>query len=148
MIRPATLDDAEAISALEAVLFGPDAWTLEQVVEELSGIGRRGWVMVSTGRIAGYVITREVGEVADLQRIGVHPDAQRQGLAGRLLDAALAGTAADRMLLEVAEDNEAALAFYTRRGFVEIDRRPRYYRSGAAAIVMMLRPGSRSGSAS
>jgi ribosomal-protein-alanine N-acetyltransferase len=40
------------------------------------------------------------------------------------------------MLLEVSEHNEAALAFYRQRGFVEIDRRPRYYRDGAAAIVM------------
>ena len=44
----------------------------------------------------------------------------------------------DRVLLEVREDNEAALGFYAARGFVELDRRPRYYRDGATAIVLSL----------
>ena len=45
---------------------------------------------------------------------------------------------ADRLLLEVREDNAGALAFYAARGFVEIDRRPRYYRDGATAVVLAL----------
>ena len=28
------------------------------------------------------------------------------------------------------------LAFYAARGFVEVDRRPRYYRDGSTAVVM------------
>ena len=40
------------------------------------------------------------------------------------------------MLLEVREDNAAALGFYAARGFVEVDRRPRYYRDGATAVVL------------
>ena len=54
--------------------------------------------------------------------------------------AALTGSSAadpaDRMLLEVRADNHGALAFYAREGFVEIDRRPRYYSDGAEAIVL------------
>ena len=35
------------------------------------------------------------------------------------------------MLLEVSDDQRRrALAFYAAHGFVEIDRRPRYYRDG------------------
>jgi ribosomal-protein-alanine N-acetyltransferase len=167
MIRPATPEDAAAIAVLETQLFGAEAWTEAQVVEELTGVGRAGWVStrlaalagsttehsgenasttehgVSTrstgggaGELEGYVITREIGDVVDLQRIGVHPARQRSGLASELLETALAETSAGRMLLEVAEDNEAALAFYAQCGFEEIDRRPRYYRSGADAIVM------------
>ena len=145
MIRTATVEDAPAIAALEVRLFGTDAWSLEQVVEELTGPGRSAWVSVSTSstsgaELAGYVITSSAGDATDLQRIGVHPDHQRRGLAGALLDAAVADV--DRMLLEVADDNEAALAFYRRRGFLEIGRRPRYYRSGAAALVLEWRPAS------
>ncbi len=43
---------------------------------------------------------------------------------------------ADRLLLEVREDNAGAIAFYAARGFVEIDRRPRYFRDGGTAVVM------------
>jgi ribosomal-protein-alanine N-acetyltransferase len=40
------------------------------------------------------------------------------------------------MLLEVDAHNEAALAFYRRHGFLEISRRPGYYRAGTDAVVL------------
>jgi ribosomal-protein-alanine N-acetyltransferase len=40
------------------------------------------------------------------------------------------------MLLEVGARNLAALALYTDEGFVEIDRRRRYYRDDEDAVVM------------
>ena len=48
--------------------------------------------------------------------------------------AVLAGC--ERMLLEVDAGNRPAGAFYRRHGFDEIARRPRYYPSGADAVVM------------
>lgn len=161
MIRPAAVADAQAIAALEAVLFGAEGWSSAQVAEELTGFGRRGWV-VETAQAAScvgeadwphlhrspaphsvvaYVITRTVGEVSDLQRIGVAPSRQRAGLAAALLAEArhhVREEGAERILLEVAEDNAAARAFYARAGFVEIDRRPRYYRQEVAALVLEL----------
>ena len=64
---------------------------------------------------------------------------RRAGVASALLDEVLALAAAggaDRVLLEVREDNADALAFYAARGFVEVDRRRRYYRDGATAVVL------------
>ncbi|RJS46247.1 ribosomal protein S18-alanine N-acetyltransferase [Nocardioides cavernaquae] len=138
MIRPATAGDAAAIAGLEAALFGVDAWSAEQVSEELTGFGA-GFILHAGEELAGYVVTRTIGDVSDLQRIAVDAAYQRGGRASALLREAMraaAASGAERMLLEVAEDNEAALRFYAQRGFVEIDRRARYYRSGAAAIVM------------
>lgn len=142
MIRPAVIDDAAAIAALEAVLFPGEAWSAEQVAEELTGYGRRGWV-AEGGSVAlrGYLIMRTVGEVSDLQRIGVAPSHQRAGTAAALLTAASAGVrkeGAERILLEVAEDNAPARALYARAGFVEIDRRPKYYRHAVDALVLEL----------
>ena len=59
------------------------------------------------------------------------------GLLAGVLEVA-GRTEADRLLLEVREDNTAALAFYARSGFTEIDRRPRYYADGATAVVLRL----------
>ena len=42
------------------------------------------------------------------------------------------------MLLEVRVDNHPALAFYAAHGFVEIDRRQRYYADGTTAAVLRL----------
>jgi ribosomal-protein-alanine N-acetyltransferase len=133
VIRLATTDDIGAIAELELVLFGADAWSEHQVAEELAGVGRE--VLVEDGEtgLLGYVVTMLVGDVADLQRIGVRPEQRRRGLASALLAEALRGS---RMLLEVAETNEAARAFYATAGFVEIDRRRHYYRDGSDALVL------------
>ena len=40
------------------------------------------------------------------------------------------------MLLEVSSANRAALEFYVRQGFSQIDLRPRYYRDGSDALVL------------
>jgi ribosomal-protein-alanine N-acetyltransferase len=136
-------DDAvvDAVAALEAEVFGPDAWSPAQVAEELAGPGRRTWVTEHGGAVVGFAVTWASGDVVDLQRIAVHPDQRHQGLARSLLDAAVAAgraDGADRMLLEVGAANRAALSLYAAAGFVEIDRRRRYYRDGADAVVLRL----------
>ncbi len=150
-LRAATAGDVAAVVALESSLFGPDAWSEAQVREELTGERRSAWVATgATGpapgaagpAVAGYAVTLTAGEVVDLQRIGVHPDHQRRGLARLLLDAAVGAAraeGADRMLLEVSAANQAALALYEAAGFEEIDRRRRYYRDDTDAVVMRLR---------
>ncbi len=138
-LRIAGPGDVAAVADLERLLFGVDAWNQAQVREELTGPRRMAWVVGDP--VVGYAVTLATGDVVDLQRIAVHPDHQRQGLARRLLDAAVgaARTArADRVLLEVSAANTAALAFYAAAGFVEIDRRRRYYRDGTDAVVMRL----------
>ncbi len=138
MIRPATVEDLAGLRALEEGLFGADEWSEAQLLAELAGPGRCFQVNVDEG-LVGYVVTTLVADTADLLRIGVRPDRQRAGgatalMAAAMLEAKRAGAA--RMLLEVAADNEAALALYRAAGFAEIDRRPRYYRSGADALVL------------
>ncbi len=133
MIRPATGEDVEAVAALEASMFGVDAWSAESVREELTG-PRRTAVVACDPEIVGYVVTALAGDVTDLQRIAVAPSHRRHGLAKALLSEVLREDR--RVLLEVSEDNDAALAFYVATGFVEIDRRPSYYRDGSDAVVM------------
>jgi ribosomal-protein-alanine N-acetyltransferase len=97
----------------------------------------------------GHAVASIVADIAELQRIAVDPDHRRTGLATQLLDAVVDEARredADRLLLEVRDDNESAIAFYAARGFEEIDRRPGYYRDGTTAIVLRipLREGSES----
>ena len=139
IVRPATSADANEILALETALFGADAWSSSSVLAELTAADRSCPVAVSDGQVIGYVLTLRSGDVVDLQRIGVDPARQRQGVATALLEAALEQAhddGADAMLLEVSEANGPALAFYAREGFVEIDRRRRYYRDGTDALIL------------
>ena len=129
-IRPATAADVDALAALEADLFGADAWSRASVGAEVAA----GRVLVADDEgIAGYVVTLATGDVLDLMRIAVRPDRRRHGLAHALLEAAWTDR---RMLLEVSERNAGAIAFYAAEGFTEIARRDRYYRDGSAAVVM------------
>ena len=134
-IRAATDEDLAAVHALEVELFGADAWSEQTLLATLA----RGRVLVAEDEVLlGYVVLADAGEVADLERIGVRRHHQRAGLASALLDAALSDAGRDRVLLEVRADNEPALAFYASAGFVEIDRRRRYYRDGTDALVLEL----------
>ncbi len=136
MIRLATEADLAPVAVLEAELFGPDAWDDAALRAELDGPGRR-FVVAAEEAVIGYAVSRSIGDVVDLQRIGVSPHQQRSGLATSLLDDLLAHPGdADRMMLEVSAANHAAIAFYLRQGFAELSRRPRYYRDGSDALVL------------
>lgn len=144
-LRPATPADAPALAALEATLFGVDAWSESAVLAELEGPGRHAVAAVEDEEVVGYAVTMRSADLADLQRIAVRPDRQRRGIARRLLDEVLdhaRAEGANRMLLEVSASNAAAMAFYAAADFVEIDRRRRYYRDGTDAVVMRRSLGS------
>ena len=140
-VRPATAADAASIADLETENLGRDAWSAGLVEQGVSGeLPTVHYFVAEVGdRIVGYAAASIVADIAELQRIAVAPAHRRTGLAATLLAAVVAAAKAeraDRVLLEVREDNGGALAFYADQGFVEIDRRRRYYRDGATAIVL------------
>lgn len=78
----------------------------------------------------GFILIRVVADEAEILTLAVRPAARRGGLGGRLVEAAVvraAALGAERMFLEVAEDNVAARALYARAGFSEAGRRRGYY---------------------
>ncbi|GAA2072242.1 hypothetical protein GCM10009821_07880 [Aeromicrobium halocynthiae] len=136
-VRPATTADAAGIAALEALAFGPEAWSQELVLVEVTAPLRH--ALVVGDEPLGWASVQVVGDVADLTRVAVRPDARRRGLARRLLADAWSvaeEAGSDRMLLEVGASNDAAIGLYAAAGFVEIDRRHGYYAGGGTAIVM------------
>jgi [ribosomal protein S18]-alanine N-acetyltransferase len=143
MIRPAVPADSDAVTELETSCQGPDAWSAWLVRDGIEGglPTVRYLVADVDGLVVGYAVASFAGDIAELQRIGVMPAMRRTGVASALLDEVVAqapGTGANRLLLEVRDDNVGALAFYASRGFIEIDRRPRYYRDGTTAVVLRL----------
>ena len=78
----------------------------------------------------GFILGRVVLDEAEILTLAVHPSARRTGLGARLTQAAAAFAAqagAERLFLEVAEDNTAARALYDRTGFIQTGRRRNYY---------------------
>ncbi len=84
----------------------------------------------------GFILVRAAADEAEILTLAVVPAARRKGTAFKLLDHALnvlraGGTA--RIFLEVAADNTAAQALYTRHAFRPCGRRADYYGAGGKA---------------
>ena len=92
----------------------------------------------------GFILIRTAADEAEVLTLAVRPAGRRQGLGRRLLDRAVAAATARgarSLLLEVADDNAAALGLYATAGFVEAGRRPRYYArpDGSRRDALLLR---------
>jgi [ribosomal protein S18]-alanine N-acetyltransferase len=78
----------------------------------------------------GFVLMRVVADEAEGLTLAVRPSARRRGLGRDLTGegvAAARALGAERVFLEVAEDNAPARALYAGLGFVEAGRRRGYY---------------------
>ncbi len=139
-VRVATEADVPAVVALEEDCLGQDAWSEGLVRAGISGEVPTVTYLVAEAEdeVVGHAVSSSAGDIAELQRIAVAEDQRRRGVATALLAEAVLAAAdtADRMLLEVRADNHGALTFYAGEGFVEIDRRPRYYADGGDAVVL------------
>ncbi|MCH8683993.1 ribosomal protein S18-alanine N-acetyltransferase [Pedomonas mirosovicensis] len=131
-IEPDLLE--ELMNASFDARFG-ERWSPEQVIAALAMPGATA-AFAFTGpensRPAGFALTRQVADEAELLLIAVLPGQRGAGIGGRLLDHAIAQSAAAgarHMYLEVREGNTVAYALYSSRGFEVVGRRPGYYRA-------------------
>jgi ribosomal-protein-alanine N-acetyltransferase len=151
-VRLARPHDVASVVALEQEALGRDAWSENLVVDGVSGGIPTTMFLVATKSVEpsssvelvettiGYAAVSIVADVAELQRIAVTLTHRRTGVASALLaqvDREAEWRHADRILLEVRDDNAGALAFYARHGFAELSRRERYYADGTTAIVLV-----------
>jgi len=86
----------------------------------------------------GFVLVQTVLDEAEINTIVVGPQARRRGVGQALMENVLLylqKQGVNRLLLEVACDNEAAIALYRKLGFAEIGRRREYYRRKAGPRV-------------
>ncbi|MDH7797965.1 MULTISPECIES: GNAT family N-acetyltransferase [unclassified Beijerinckia] len=97
----------------------------------------------SSDALLGFVLSRKAANEAEILTIAVATSYRRRGVARDLLlkhAETLGLLRVSALFLEVAQDNEAALALYRRHGFAEVGRRPGYYRAADGgrtdAIVM------------
>lgn len=86
----------------------------------------------------GFVVWRMVLDEAEVITIGVRPDARGGGIAAAMLtlvETDLIKHHVQRIFLEVAENNNAAISLYKKYGYEPIAVRPKYY-DGIDAILM------------
>lgn len=135
-MRQAHGTDAPVLAAIHAAAFppaevwGPDAFALQLALPGVAAL---------LDESGGFILIRVVADEAEILTLAVHPEARRQGIAARLIEAAAglaAAAGAATLFLEVADRNTAARALYTSTGFTQAGLRKRYYPDGADALVM------------
>lgn len=136
-VTPLPPGTARPLSALHAACFPQDPWdaaSLDRILG-LSGVfGYLGWDGEDP---TGFVLARDLADEAEILSLAVLPAFRRRGIGRALLDAAFAEArrrGAGSVVLEVAAENRSARRLYAACGFVQVGRRPGYYRSDGQTV--------------
>ena len=141
-LEPLDWWDIPSLVQLEAMLFpGDSPWSAEMFWSELAAGHHYVVHRDAAGLIDGYAGLMVVADEAEVQTIGVRPDAQGGGLGRALLRHLMQVADHRRVLLEVRTDNVKALALYASEGFVRLGIRRRYYQPSGADAYTMAYPG-------
>jgi ribosomal-protein-alanine N-acetyltransferase len=130
----ASVADTQAIAALHAISFhrGWSEDEIERLLLDRSILTHRATIR---RKVTGFVMSRIVGEEAEILSVAVGSAQRGRGLAKNLLRlhlGRLAGQGVKTVFLEVDENNKPALRLYQRAGFYEVGRRTGYYADGPA----------------
>jgi len=120
-----------AVAEMEKLCFS-DPWSENSVRYELTNPLSYWLVALDGDRVAGYVGSQTVLDEADMMNIAVHPDFRRQGIARSMVETLVAELKEKNvrsLTLEVRVSNGPAISLYHQMGFVQVGRRPNYYRN-------------------
>lgn len=154
-IRPASTNDAEPMYRLslaarkgayvpflngvslekfnKAHLFTPDkrvafATSLQKYID-MPHRYRADVCITGDGEVVGYIKATLTPASVYISNLYVKPSAQGQGIGEVLLNNIYEISAGRTIVLDVVRDNRAAVNFYVKRGFTEVDRLKRTYYS-------------------
>lgn len=125
---------ADLLAALHQQCFETspeEAWSAASIADMFGLPGLIALVVSRGEEPLGFLLARSIAGEAEILSVGVVPKARGarlgEALLTRLHEIMEKGTANPRILLDVAADNEAARALYTRAGYLEVGRRKAYY---------------------
>ena len=138
VLRPVARYDLEKLARIHAQCFPDDAWDVAALESVLAMSGAQSLLAEEGGDAVGLLLATVLREEAEILTFGVAPRWQRRGVARALLGAFYArarALGANRVVLEVAADNAAALALYEAEGFRTVGHRHAYYQRGGGPAV-------------
>ena len=141
-VRRMTMEDGAAVAEMEHQLF-PDAWSEKAILETLGQPNTICLMAEKAGRAAGYLLAYTAADEAEIARIAVAKELQRQGVARTLineLEALCKSGGIRKILLDVRAGNAAARTLYVKTGFVEDGIRQRFYDNPMEDAILMSRP--------
>jgi len=133
----ATAAECPAMAAVHTEAF-PTSWREDEFEDLLEGEGIYGFLAAGEGSPLGVILCRVAAGEMEVLTIGVAVAARRRGVARALLAAALPPArerGASEVFLEVAVDNDAAIALYEGLGYRKTGLRKAYYNRGPQGFV-------------
>ncbi len=129
ILRLADETDLAQLARLHTATFA-QGWD-ERALQGLMQAGAVATLAEQEGKVAGFILARNVKDEAEILTIAVVPKARRAGIGGALVTeaarlATLAG--AVRLFLEVGQANMAARTLYRGLAFAQVGSRKGYYR--------------------
>jgi [ribosomal protein S18]-alanine N-acetyltransferase len=113
------------------------SWTPARIAAAILDESTNVAVVHVAHRVVAFGIMHYGERTAHLSLLAVHPMQRKRGIAAQLLawlekSADTAGIESIRV--EARADNPAAMAFYQKRGYLQIDRLAKYYRGVLDAV--------------
>lgn len=134
---------AAPLSAMHMACFPEEPWDAAALARIMVLPGSFGFAAWEDDAPVGFLLARDLGDEVEILSVGALPEYRRQGIGAALLDAAAAEARRRQiasLVLEVAEDNGNARRLYAAQGYVQVGRRPRYYRrSTGTSDALILR---------
>ena len=139
-IVPMNADHLDELVELERICFSTP-WSRNMLAEELDNACSAFLVAVDAAdKVVGYAGLQVVLDEGYIANIAVFPEYRRRGVAGQLLQVFMNFAEANRLAfltLEVRASNQAAIALYESRGFLEVGRRKNYYEHPKEDAIIM-----------
>jgi ribosomal-protein-alanine N-acetyltransferase len=135
-IRRLTLDDLEAVVAMEAAN-QPAPWS-EGVFRDELAAENRVYLAADEDGVVGFGGVMLVGDEAHVTNLLVDREWRRRGIGLELMRALIDGAVAEgarHITLEVRSENDAARRLYARLGLAPVGMRKGYYGDDDALIL-------------
>jgi ribosomal-protein-alanine N-acetyltransferase len=140
-VQRMTREDVDEVARLEKLSFS-DPWSKSSFEHELTNRFSIPLVVKSGSTIVGYSCLWHVYEQMEIATIATAPEFRGRGVGALLMRWALdeaARRGCSNVVLSVRESNLTAIRLYRRFGFVELDRRRRYYRLPEEDAIIMIK---------
>ena len=140
-IRRMTLEDLDAVVAIEEATFARP-WTRQDYVDELTrNKAARYLVAEAEGQVAGFAGAWIILDESHITNIAVAEGFRRRGIGRKVTEALLqylSNLGAAYATLEVRESNLPAQSLYKSLGFLAVGRRKRYYEDNGEDALLMV----------
>lgn len=136
-IKVANLDDVAEIYKIENECFSTP-WSENSIAESIENENTILYIAELDGKTAGYMGVQIFSGEGYVTNVATLKKFRRMGVAKALIKEVMKNEM-EFLTLEVRQSNIPAISLYKSLGFVEVGKRPRFYREPTEDAVLMTR---------